>query len=212
MKQPRTDRDWAVVATMAFAAGALVAWALMSGQPAGQVSQQTDWPAWVQAVGSVIAIFVAVIVPVAMWRTDRVHRLRQEKAKARSYALHLMPVADKLYNKLRSAHLLYLNSESPDELADIIRLTQEATALEAWGYNIHELGSPGEHVQRALLAAHEAAKLLSDQEFYHNYHGRIVDDVTGEVGEYPEPESPTQKLAEAERYARAASSEIRDLF
>ncbi|HHA2475388.1 hypothetical protein [Stenotrophomonas maltophilia] len=61
MKQGRTDRDWAVVAVMAFAAGALLAWALLSKhppQPRPPIS--IDWPAWVQAVGSVGAILAAI--------------------------------------------------------------------------------------------------------------------------------------------------------
>lgn len=89
MKQGRTDRDWAVVATLMFGAGALIAWALLSKHPPQpRPPAEIDWPAWVQAVGSIVAIFVAVLVP---WR-QRNQQLsdastRDKKADAREQSL-----------------------------------------------------------------------------------------------------------------------------
>jgi len=67
MKQGRTDKDWAVVAVMTFGAGALIAWALLSKHPPQPRPQaDIDWPAWVQAVGSVLAIVAAIAI--AWWQ------------------------------------------------------------------------------------------------------------------------------------------------
>lgn len=64
MKKGRTDRDWLIVATMAFFAGAFLVWALMSRPPSGHnPPANIDWPAWVQAVGSVAAIIAAGLFP-----------------------------------------------------------------------------------------------------------------------------------------------------
>lgn len=63
MNQGRTDRDWAIVAVMTFCAGAVFAWALTSDPSAVTRYKDIQWPAWVQAVGSVMAIVVAILVP-----------------------------------------------------------------------------------------------------------------------------------------------------
>lgn len=63
MKHGRTDRDWAIVAFMTFCAGAIVAWALTSHPSVTTQSKDIEWPAWVQAVGSVMAIVVAILAP-----------------------------------------------------------------------------------------------------------------------------------------------------
>lgn len=77
MKQGRTDRDWAVVAVMTFAAGCLFVWALMSKQPSIPATLKKELPAWVQAIGSIAAILVAIYVP---WR-QRQNSINDEKAK-----------------------------------------------------------------------------------------------------------------------------------
>lgn len=80
MKHGRTDRDWAVVAIMTFCAGALIAWAILSQSPdRTAATEPVDWPAWVQALGSVAAIGVAIYVP---WR-QRANALKDESDKER---------------------------------------------------------------------------------------------------------------------------------
>lgn len=44
MKQGRTDRDWAVVAVMTFAAGAVLTWALMSKPRVLELGQGSSSP------------------------------------------------------------------------------------------------------------------------------------------------------------------------
>jgi len=64
MKNGRTDRDWTVVTVMAFIAGAVLIWALLSKHPPQpRPPADIDWPAWVQAVMSVIAILATAFVP-----------------------------------------------------------------------------------------------------------------------------------------------------
>mgnify|MGYP000290372782 CR=1 FL=1 len=64
MNHIKSGRDWAIVATMTFLAGALLVWALMSKHPSESImAAQIDWPAWVQAVMSVVAILATAFVP-----------------------------------------------------------------------------------------------------------------------------------------------------
>ncbi|WP_406232741.1 hypothetical protein ACI703_15755 [Isoptericola jiangsuensis] len=80
MKHGRTDRDWAIVAVMTFCAGALVTWALLSHDTYhSATAAKIDWPAWVQALGSIAAIGVAIYVP---WR-QRANAMQDEARKER---------------------------------------------------------------------------------------------------------------------------------
>lgn len=79
MKQGRTDRDWAVVAVMAFIAGAGLAWALLSKHPPQpRPPAEIDWPAWVQAVGSVGAILAAIGIAAHERRVSKAEAARKE--------------------------------------------------------------------------------------------------------------------------------------
>lgn len=77
MKHGRTDRDWAVVALMTFGAGSLITWALSGQQAAIPRLTVEQWAAWVQAIGSLIAIGVAIMVP---WR-QRKQQIEDARAK-----------------------------------------------------------------------------------------------------------------------------------
>lgn len=57
------------------------------GIPVEIVGEGIDWPAWVQAVGSVLAIFASALVAIAVQRmSDRAHRDRVAIAEAQHYA------------------------------------------------------------------------------------------------------------------------------
>ncbi|MBK0052741.1 hypothetical protein [Stenotrophomonas sp. S39] len=85
MKQGRTDRDWAVVAVMTFAAGAVLTWALMSKPSPKSVGLAFDWPAWVQAIGSIAAIIAAGLIPLWHARVRR-REVTQSLIELISYA------------------------------------------------------------------------------------------------------------------------------
>lgn len=104
MNQGRTDRDWAIVAVMAFIAGAVVAWAITSDRTVAKLMADIEWPAWVQAIGSIAAIAVAVYVP---WR-QRQHAIddqkRLERNKIRIMAAALAAAAGQYRGSLAAAY------------------------------------------------------------------------------------------------------------
>ncbi|MRI41706.1 hypothetical protein D5301_05540 [Stenotrophomonas sp. MH181796] len=77
---------------MTFLAGAIAVWALMSKHPPQpRPPNEIDWPAWVQAVGSVAAIATAIWVPAWQRRNDRRARLEEQKIQAKVVAGAIQP-------------------------------------------------------------------------------------------------------------------------
>lgn len=177
----------------------------------GQVQFGKDAPAWVQAVGSVVGIGVAIAIPLTTSRRDEKRKAQADAAKARTFALHLMPQADRLHNRLRSVNLLMMDQEE-DEIAGALELLKQATTLDAWGYQLHELGKAGDLLQGSIAAAVEALTLLDDWDFYNRYNGQIYDDRTGEVAEFERPQPATPKLLRAESLAEKSVEALRALF
>lgn len=92
MKHGRTDRDWAVVAVMTFIAGVIITWGAMSRHPPQpRPPIEVDWPAWVQAVGSVAAIATAIWVPAWQRRKDRQTKTADQALQAKGVAGALQP-------------------------------------------------------------------------------------------------------------------------
>ncbi|KOF00675.1 hypothetical protein [Stenotrophomonas geniculata] len=206
--------QWKKVAiyTCLIAVGFTIAFVLLAFT--GQVQFGKDAPAWVQAVGSVVGIAVAITIPLTTSRRDERRKEQADAAKARTYALHLMPQADRLHNRLRSVNLLMMDpdDEEEDEMARALEVLKDATQLDAWGYQLHELGKPGELLQKSIAAAVEALTLLEDQDFYDRYNGQIVDDRTGEIAEFEKPKPATPALLRAESLAEKSAAALRELF
>lgn len=65
MKEPITGRDLFVISTLCTGFGVLLAWGLFYRWGSAPKVKAFDLPAWVQAIGSITAICVAIYVP---WR------------------------------------------------------------------------------------------------------------------------------------------------
>lgn len=212
MTQGRTDRDWAVVAVMTFLAGALLMWALLGRHPPQpRPPEDVDWPAWVQAVGSLVAIAVAIAIPLRVARYDRQQRALDSAARARTYALHLMPLADRLLSKLRNAQILMMDPDEED-IDQVVEIVREATALDGWGFHLHELGKAGDFVQRALAAATSTLESLGDLQYFLSFNNTIVDDETGEMASIVPPAPIGPQLDRAVSLASQARDSLRELF
>ncbi|MBO0393929.1 hypothetical protein J1F00_06015 [Stenotrophomonas maltophilia] len=79
MKHGRTDRDWAVVAVMAFCAGAFFIWAITAENPALPNLTSEQWAAWVQAIGSIAALMIGIGVPIWQRHQASVEDARKER-------------------------------------------------------------------------------------------------------------------------------------
>lgn len=97
-QQNRFDRDALVISAIAFAFGGLFCWALIdppmakiASEAASASVEKPDLPAWVQAVGSVIAILVAVTVPLRVIREEarirQAEQLQRDLGRRRSLAV-----------------------------------------------------------------------------------------------------------------------------
>lgn len=154
MKQGRTDRDWAVVALMCFAAGAFFVWALMSGESRTATAVPKDLPAWVQAIGSIAAILVAVSVP--YWqRKQEIHDKRaQESLVARSYGLVLLRELEKMGERIERDIAEFEN----DANAVMIGTNKDTIPQALWerGESLHLLGPAGGYAISAIHAIHRA--------------------------------------------------------
>ncbi|WP_164280634.1 hypothetical protein [Stenotrophomonas indicatrix] len=177
----------------------------------GQVRFGKDAPAWVQAVGGVVGIAVAIAIPLTTSRRDERRKEQADAAKARTFALHLMPQADRLHSRLRSVNLLMMDADE-DDTAGALDMLKSATKLDAWGYQLHELGRAGDLLQMSIAAAVEALTLLDDQDFYNRYNGQIFDEETGELVELEVPKPATPQLLRAETLAEKSVVALRALF
>ncbi|QBH01236.1 hypothetical protein [Xanthomonas oryzae] len=102
------DRDALIISGIAFGFGMLLAWALLDPPAAVSASRITgstpskpfEWPAWVQAIGSVVAIFVAVYIPKAMEAQKAREAEAAAKRNLRKFLATALPIIRSLDRKL----------------------------------------------------------------------------------------------------------------
>lgn len=170
-----------------------------------------DWPAWVQAVGSVLGIAVAIAVPTVLSTRDHRSRQRLEEAKARTFALHMLPKVENLHRHLRTLSRLMVDENVEDADVDESQAKlKEAITPDGWGFQIHDLGEAGRLLQHSIAAAGEGLSLLEDWDFYDQWNGSIEPD--GEVVELDKPANARPKISLAERLADQSIKELRSLF
>jgi hypothetical protein len=159
MERTTLSRDSLIVSAMCFGFGALLAWALMSGHP-GHATASIEWPAWVQAVGSVLAIFAAI--GIAMWQRqmERADRKVANASAARSLGVVVLREVRELRNRLLKApnKVRAPFHESQGNAVSTIHIPQ---ALWDVAPALHTLGPPSNAVTSALFHLQEARELTS---------------------------------------------------
>lgn len=118
----------------------------------------SEWAAWVQAVGAVVAIAATV----ALTRTDQRQRRIEAKARRLSAAVAIFPVIAEVASGLKWALGQVEAGHRPDEIGsdgpepeDTIHFWNTAVMpakLEALRPILHDLGADAEPVQRAFLS------------------------------------------------------------
>ncbi|MCI2243257.1 hypothetical protein L3067_01360 [Xanthomonas sp. PPL568] len=163
MKEQAFGRDTVVLLIMAFGFGALFAWGL-STPPVGKAhavtSKPIDWPAWVQAVGSVVAICAAVLI--ARWQriSEQLDTQREHALQARSLGAVLM----------RDIKLFRDNLERcigrVESIHYMAALTVSSQVIPAglWERvaDLHRLGVAGGHLLGAIFHQQEAKDLVPE--------------------------------------------------
>ena len=150
MKESSIGRFTLVSGAISFLLGVGLVWVLAG--PACKFSADVDWPAWVQAVGSVVAIFVAVIVPLRMQRQAKIEKDAEAKLKARSLAAELV---NDLSDLTAAVHVL--QEDAVRTLGDVLasdiafQRTKIPDVLKHRAAQLHELGSAGATLQLVVL-------------------------------------------------------------
>lgn len=134
----------------------------------GQISLGKDAPAWVQAIGSIVAILIAVAVPSAQHYLTERKQEREMADKARSLGLMLLPHIQEFAERNNAVW----TDEDPDEHAQSLGedacvigpLAESALnippAITAVISRIHELGPAAEGLQRAIYNVTRARELM----------------------------------------------------
>lgn len=113
-------RDLIAVTSMGFMFGALLSWALVYRWGSAPAVKPVDMAAWTQAVGSVIAIAVAVWIPYTSERRRLRHEQQLENAKARSLAVNMIPETWDVHSRLESLRFqvnMWINNEGVEGYA-----------------------------------------------------------------------------------------------
>ncbi|WP_155761072.1 hypothetical protein [Stenotrophomonas maltophilia] len=210
MKNGRTDRDWAVVAFMAFIAGALLVWAMLSKHPPQpRPPSDVDWPAWVQAIGSLIGIAVAIAVPMSVARRERNRVERIELRRSRTYALLLVTRIDELGHAIRAAQ--YAGEREHEGGYERAHQYLVDRTRGDWVLQTHELGEAAGPLQAALYAAADIANALNEWDFWISSGGLWYDDIDGPVEmDVPPDILPLVRIADA--HVKRAAEEVRALL
>jgi len=118
----------------------------------------SEWAAWVQAVGALVAI----VATVALTRTDQRQRRIETKARRMSAAVALFPIVSEVSSSLRWAlkqvedgHTPYdigRNGPNPEDTVHFWNTPVMPPKLEALRPLLHDLGDAAEPVQRAFLS------------------------------------------------------------
>lgn len=171
MKHGRTDRDWAVVSVMTFGAGVVITWALTSPQPSWPTLTIEQWAAWVQAIGSLVAILIAIAVPAVQHRLAAKRKNEETLDRARSLALFIRPAIETFGENLDE---IWAN-ENPDDAGAVedadtnqsylgpraqfaLRIPDDLLANVS---TLHELGPAASGVLRAIHCVQSADRLTT---------------------------------------------------
>lgn len=157
---------YVLFASIGFAMALYVLWLT------GNINLGKDAPAWVQAIGSIAAILIAVAVPgVQHYLADRA-RERETLDKARSFGLMLLPYIQDYGERLNKIW----SDEHPDEVEEYdtnrcilgvtVRWCLDIPAeLTEEVENLHLLGPAARGVQMAIFSVTKAKTLVTTHDF-----------------------------------------------
>lgn len=209
MKLP-LGASWIGVATYlgAIAVGCLLGAILLGRHVDG------SWPAWVQAIGSVAAIFTAVLVPNRIAAREREGRETQRKFRSKTYAFVLLPIVKSLKSNLLTAQHRWKRMPSDyddDAVAEYMNLPSGLTDRML---DLHELGESGVAIQNAIFAVNAAKEGVQYEYTYMRYGGMYYDPGTGDEEELPDPDEVGvlfgSALAKADEAIAALSSVLEE--
>ncbi|MDV3469030.1 hypothetical protein RZA67_09840 [Stenotrophomonas sp. C3(2023)] len=162
------SRDSAVLMIMAFGFGVLVAWALFYVWGSFPTVREFDLPAWTQAIGSVLAILVAIAVPA--WQHQRSNDREQRKENARALlaiARANSELGDFICN-IQVLGLLGNRTNDFEPIESVIRATtMPASLMELMG-TAHEFPDESQYIVRFFSSLGAVNKLA--RSYHRDFH------------------------------------------
>lgn len=184
---------------------------LANSDPKGLNWSLEAWAAWVQAIGSIAAIAVAIAVPYGIAKRDREERAERDDLRARSYALMLGHRIDRLAATLRTVRReLDRNDPDTDQYQQFI--SDLDGAMGDWVMQSHELGLASGPLQRALAEVTTLNKIFDEWDFYYRYGPYEGDADSGEEEKMPDPPSYGPVLSQALKQIELAASDIQNIL
>lgn len=143
--------------------------------------------AWVQAVGSIIAIAVAVVVPLVLAAKDRARVATERLFRAKSYAFVLRPQVVSVRGRILSARSRWRQNPTSLDYDHILEPLVVPDAITEKLLDMHEVAEAGIYIQQVVIAVDQTRRDVIKQHDYWRNGGSIMDERNQEVGVLPEP-------------------------
>lgn len=207
MKLPR-GASWSGVAThLGTIAIGVLAGAVVFGPIA-----KGSWPAWVQAIGSVVAIFTAVLVPNRIAAKERKAQAMQRKFRAKSYAFVLLPLIESLRGSVKTARARWVRTPEKYDDDDVAEYLGIPAGVADRMLDLHEIGESGLAIQNVVIATTRLKEGVHYQYTHWRYAGMYYDPQTGEEEEMPEPDDVDALFNTAQETAEAAVTALTNVM
>ncbi len=143
--------------------------------------------AWVQAVGSIVAIAVAVVVPLVLAAKERSRVSTERLFRAKSYAFVLRPQVASVRSRILSARHRWNKNPTALDYDHIVEPLAVPEAITEKLLDMHEVAEAGIYIQQLVIAVDQTRRDVIAQHDYWRNGGSIMDEWNREVGILPEP-------------------------
>lgn len=118
------------------------------------VEQGIDWPSWIQAIGTLVAIAIAILVPYCQRKNEVADRKEEKRLLRKSLALKFLPSAKESQRIAQE-----ISDTDPKEIEDAILSTSHEFPFDDYKVPISlrenvekfaDAGKAGEHLQIAV--------------------------------------------------------------
>jgi hypothetical protein len=171
----------------------------------------SEWAAWVQAIGSIAAIGIAIWIPIRIHRADQNRVDAEKRLRARSFALALLPAVETVAANVRHAAWRLKSEDAHFELEKVSESLAIPAELEGRILEVHEMGAAGEKLQDALALLPRLRLLLDEHDLYQR-SGGVLFATDGEEVEIDEPATWDHLIQQVDESFQSAVGSMRKMF
>ncbi|MFI8573500.1 hypothetical protein ACIGEO_18575 [Stenotrophomonas bentonitica] len=162
---------------------------------------QGEWAAWTQAFGSIIALAIAIAIPIMLHRKaqaaqmasnelDRLEREHLARYQAKASAIAILPAARDFHSGLKEV-LAQIYDPWIEDYTDVdtSRMTEKLSGFRAQTEQLATMGDTGEMAMNAIASVEALLRSFDEWEFYERYtdQGVIEDLERGYYEKFDEP-------------------------